>query len=109
MEKRPPLARTKRQRIDDPAAILAARKRDGVCLYGLIAQNGCSSGLDVHHILTRGTGGDDVLPNLICLCRRHHQEAQAYLIKPRELQETLTRFYGYTYPDENVRASTEAK
>ncbi len=89
----------KKRRIVDLQAVKDARKRDGVCLYGLIAQNGCRGPIDVHHILTRGTGGDDVLENLICLCRRHHMEAQAYIIKPAELQETLSRFYGYKYEE----------
>lgn len=27
-----------------------------------------------HHIKTRGSGGDDVAENLICLCIEHHTE-----------------------------------
>lgn len=30
--------------------------------------------VDVHHIVSRGAGGGDVLNNLIPLCREHHTE-----------------------------------
>ena len=30
--------------------------------------------VDVHHINSRGSGGDDSLANLVALCRFHHVE-----------------------------------
>lgn len=32
------------------------------------------SPVDAHHITTRGAGGDDVVENLLNLCRQHHAE-----------------------------------
>jgi hypothetical protein len=81
-------------RIADPEAIKAARKRDGCCLYGLISQDGCVEGFDVHHIETRGSGGSDLPNNLICLCRKHHQETHAGQITKEQLRGVLKRFYG---------------
>ena len=72
-------------------------KRDGVCLYGIIHKDGCEGGLSVHHIKTRGSGGSDVMENLITMCQKHHDQAQAYRIPPEHLMELLTRFHGYTY------------
>jgi hypothetical protein len=90
----------KDERLVDTMILRAAHKRDGVCLYGLIAKDGCSSGVDAHHIQTKGSGGDDDLKNLICLCRRHHNEAHARRVTPEQLYAVLKRFYGYTYEDE---------
>ena len=71
--------------------------RDGVCLYGLIKKDGCVGGLSVHHIKTRGSGGHDVPENLITLCQKHHNMAQAYQIPVAELHAILTKFFGYVY------------
>ena len=30
---------------------------------------------DIHHIVFRSHGGDDIPENLICLCRHHHDQA----------------------------------
>jgi 5-methylcytosine-specific restriction endonuclease McrA len=85
-------------RIVNPKEIEYVRyKRDGVCLWGLIKRDGCSGGLDVHHIDTRGSGGDDVRENLITLCRKHHNQAGAHRITPDELRTVLTKWYGYKY------------
>jgi hypothetical protein len=73
------------------------KKRDGVCLWGLFKKDGCSGGLDAHHIITRGAGGPDDRKNLISLCRKHHMEAQEYRIKPEELRAVLIKMYGYKY------------
>ena len=73
------------------------RKRDGCCLYGLIAKDGCVPGFDVHHLQTRGSGGDNSPENLICLCRKHHNEFHNGKISKEQLQAVLTRFYGYSY------------
>jgi hypothetical protein len=89
----------KKMRVIDPLAILAARRRDGCCLYGLVAQDGCVPGFDAHHIDFRGAGGNDALENIICLCRKHHDQAQARRIPASMLREVLTRFYDYSYED----------
>jgi hypothetical protein len=89
----------KKMRVANPLAMLAARKRDGCCLYGLVAQDGCVPGFDAHHIVFKGAGGNDAVENLICLCRKHHDQAQARRISSIRLHEVLTRFYGYSYDD----------
>lgn len=73
------------------------RGRDGVCLYGLLKQDGCYGPLDPHHIINVGAGGNDVEENLITLCRKHHDMAQAKRIPAEELRAILTRFHGYRY------------
>ena len=64
----------------------------GVCKYGLLAKDGCSGGLDVHHIDTRGSGGGDVKGNLILLCRRHHNRAHQGLISKQQLRDAVRHF-----------------
>ncbi|MEM4204717.1 MAG: HNH endonuclease signature motif containing protein [Candidatus Methanomethylicaceae archaeon] len=49
--------------------------------------------LDVHHIHTRGAGGDDDPMNLITLCRRHHDMAGTGLISKAELYIILSELY----------------
>ena len=53
------------------------RRRDGnVCrLCGRHAYP------DPHHILEKSLGGRDEDRNIVCLCRPHHDEAQAHLIR----------------------------
>ncbi len=72
-------------------------QRDGVCLWGLIEKDGCSSGLDAHHIIPEGVGGPDVEENLISLCRKHHNLAEALQITADQLRAVLTHFFGYQY------------
>jgi hypothetical protein len=80
------------------AAIEAARKRDArTCLYGLTTSEVCAGALHVHHIDTRGSGGDDVLENLICLCTLHHTMAHNGLILKSILRAILTRLYNYRF------------
>lgn len=86
-------------RVRDQTALRRAIERDGMCLWGLVSQDGCSAGLDPHHIVTRGAGGNDELTNLITLCRKHHDQAQAYKIPANDLRAVLTRFYGYRYEE----------
>ena len=78
------------------------RERDGVCLYGLVKKDGCSSGLDPHHIKTRGSGGSDAKENLITLCRKHHNEAQERKIKAGFLRRILQNFFRYEYTQEEL-------
>jgi len=54
---------------------------------------------DVHHIVTRGAGGDDDLANLICLCRECHNNAGK--IGKQLFREILSFYYGYIYGDCN--------
>jgi hypothetical protein len=83
--------------VDSTAKRRVRTKRDGVCLYGLLHKDGCSAGLDAHHIIPEGVGGPDVDENLISLCRKHHNMAEAHQIEPEELRRILTHFFGYQY------------
>lgn len=78
----------KNTRIVDEAAIEAVRA-GGVCEWckhkGKTTQSNML--LHVHHIKTKGSGGDDVPLNLILLCAHDHNEAHAKRIKPKELSE----------------------
>ncbi len=90
--------RAKALHVVDPSAKPRVRtKRDGVCLYGLIHKDGCSGGLDAHHIIPEGIGGPDVDENLISLCRKHHNLAEARIIPSEVLQRILSHFFGYQY------------
>ncbi len=93
----------KPQRIEAPFIVEAARWRDGVCLIGLLLKDGCVPGFDVHHIDTRGSGGDDILSNLICLCRKHHNAAHEGHITKGALRAALHRFFGYSYSAEEFQ------
>jgi hypothetical protein len=86
--------------IDEATRKRVVKNRDGICLWGLEhpGQYGpCSAGLDGHHIISRGSGGDDVEENLITLCRWHHIMAENHVIKPEELQAILRRRFHYNY------------
>lgn len=85
----------KKKRRTDPGAAKRVLRRDGVCLYGLISQDGCQGALDPHHIIYVSQGGDDTDENLITLCRRHHDQVHAHIIHPEELKQILGQFYGY--------------
>jgi 5-methylcytosine-specific restriction endonuclease McrA len=63
----------------------------------LIHKDGCSSGLDAHHIIPEGVGGPDVEENLISLCRKHHNLAEDRTITADQLRAVLTHFFGYQY------------
>jgi hypothetical protein len=78
------------------------RRRDGVCLAGLQLRDGCSVGFDVHHIASRGSGGDDTFENLICLCRRHHNRAHMGLIPRGRLREILHLYWDYFYTEDEL-------
>nr|MBN1228873.1 HNH endonuclease [Anaerolineae bacterium] len=84
----------------------AARERDGVCLVGLWSQDGCVPGVDVAHI--RGWGAHrssaDVLENVICLCRKHHQLHENGAIPDITLQGILYHYYGYGPEPDVVQA-----
>jgi 5-methylcytosine-specific restriction endonuclease McrA len=63
-------------------------------LYGLAAQDGCEGGTEVHHIVARSQGGDDILENGILLCHKHHEQATRHEIQAEAFREILARFYG---------------
>lgn len=81
----------------DPDAVEKVRRRDGVCLIGLIRQDGCRGMLSVHHIQKRSQSGPDEDRNLITLCMRHHDMVEAHIIPTSEVQACMTRFHGYEY------------
>ncbi len=89
-------------RIVSPQTIERVRMRDGICLAGLILRDGCSGGYDVHHIASRGSGGNDTLENLIVLCRRHHNMAHYGLISRGRLREILNLYWNYSYTPEEL-------
>ena len=66
-------------------------------MYGLLHKDGCKGGLDGHHIKGVGEGGDDVVENIISLCRWHHTKAELALITKEELFAILTLYHGYVY------------
>ena len=77
----------------------AVRKRDGTCLYGIMKKDGCVPGFDPHHMTSFGSDPrGDVLENMICLCRKHHDQAERNEIHKVELQGILYHFYGYGLP-----------
>jgi hypothetical protein len=81
-----------------------ARDRDGTCLYGLLWRTGCAGIISPHHIISFGSDPRrDVLENLVCLCKKHHDEAEAREIPAIVLQGLLYHFYGYG-PAENIIA-----
>lgn len=91
-----------KNRIVSPFTIDGVRKRDGICLIGLFLKDGCVPGYDAHHITTKGSGGDDIYENMICLCRKHHNDAHAGRITKGALRAALARFYGYAYTQEQL-------
>lgn len=99
MEKKRKTSSNFSPRVVDPAVVEGVRRRDGCCLYGLIAQDGCKGMLAVHHIEKRSQGGDDVPENLIVLCMRHHDRAERNLITAKQIKEVMTRFHGYIYKE----------
>lgn len=69
-------------------------------MYGMVYKTGCVPGIDVAHIKSFGGGSTpmervDVLENVIGLCRKHHQDHEAGIIKDLTLQLILYHFYGY--------------
>lgn len=85
-----------------PETVQRVRQRDGVCLAGLVLKDGCVDGFNVHHIASRGSGGDDTLQNLICLCRKHHNSAHYGLISRGKLREILRLYWNYLYTDQQL-------
>ncbi|MPL58620.1 hypothetical protein SDC9_04154 [bioreactor metagenome] len=75
----------KTPRIKNPKLIKQIRSI-GYCEY-------CSSrfALQVHHIKTRGAGGNDTEDNLICLCYLCHGWAHDGLIRKEELREIVNK------------------
>lgn len=76
----------KKKRVVDEGVIARVRAK-GYCML----RGTCCGGLDVHHIRSRGSGGDDVEDNLILVCRCHHNRIHNGLVKRYELYEALRR------------------
>ncbi len=98
------LGAPKPARIVNPEAIDFVRnKRDGYCLVGLAlsGQYGpCGgTGLHVHHIDTRGSGGDDIPEDLITLCPGHHNKAHLGQIAKTVMRGLLIRYFQYEYEE----------
>jgi len=89
----------KPKRIFDEDFSQKVRARDGVCVAGMFLRDGCSAGLDCHHITHRGAGGGDILENGISLCRRHHNRVHNGWISKMTMRSWLTRLYGYQYEE----------
>ncbi|MGB9660671.1 MAG: HNH endonuclease [Moorellaceae bacterium] len=73
----------RKRRRDRKAVQLARRDRCEVC--------GSTWGLQVHHIKSRGSGGEDTPDNLICLCVECHTKAHNGQIP----KEVLKRYADY--------------
>lgn len=85
----------KKKRVTDQKTIDYVRNhRDGVCVAGLELKDGCIEGLHVHHIKTKGSGGDDVETNLITLCPKHHDAAHRGYLSAQQLLGFLEKRYG---------------
>ncbi len=79
----------KEQRIADPRVVARVRARDPYCQV-------CGRPrTDVHHIKTRGSGGDDVEENLIGLCRECHSKAHNGEVSRERLLRVLRDKWGY--------------
>lgn len=78
----------KQKRIVDKELVAKIRAK-GYCMMS--GKGECWGGLDVHHIRTRGSGGDDVEDNLILLCRNHHNLAGTHFITRAELYAAIRR------------------
>lgn len=88
-------AKPKDIRINSKETRDEARRRDNwTCMYHLYKYHAIVAGTDIHHIYTRGSGGDDVLPNLISLCRECHNNAHLGKISKLDLQGILLKYYG---------------
>lgn len=89
----------KKLRIKDKTVFAKVVERDhGVCLACMYGEpNGMSGSAHIHHIKTRGSGGDDTLENLITLCATHHYYAHQRVLKAERLREILSNAYGYVY------------
>jgi 5-methylcytosine-specific restriction endonuclease McrA len=74
----------KPRRIIDRKAIEGAQRvRCQVCGSSWMPQ--------IHHIKSRGSGGDDVPENLICLCVACHDKAHRGMISKARLRELAGR------------------
>lgn len=90
---------SKPARIVDRQVTQKARARDLYCLYGIYHKDPCQGGLDGHHIIPVGTGGPDVIENVITLCRWHHTLAEARTISADACRHLMTTYHNYQYDD----------
>lgn len=82
-------------------------ERDRTCLYGFWYASECRFGLDPHHIIKRSSNGGDVKENIITLCRKHHDLAEANIISADSLRDILKGLYNYDYENEQRQGQWE--
>ena len=81
----------KATRVFSSRAVEAVRARDPYCRV-------CGGKREhVHHIKSRGAGGDDDVRNMIGLCSGCHSRAHAGEIFRDQLMKILTDRFGYQY------------
>ena len=51
-----------------------------------------SRSVDIHHIKYKSRGGQDVIGNLMALCRAHHNQAHNEILKENELRKIHYKF-----------------
>lgn len=66
--------------------LLARIRSLGYCM--LSGHSQCWGGLDAHHIIGKGAGGNDLEDNIALLCRFHHS-----LMHMKKIDEPTLRFY----------------
>ena len=86
----------KATRVFSSRAVEAVRARDPYCRV-------CGGKREhVHHIKSRGAGGDDDVRNMIGLCSGCHSKAHAGVISRFRLRHILSGLFGFVYEDEEV-------
>lgn len=78
-------------------------EQDLICCEVCLKQSRVDgSGMDIHHVKGRGKG-KDVIENLMCLCRRCHDEAHASKYTKDQLQ-LMHNYYLYAHDQkQNLR------
>lgn len=57
-----------------PCRVINRKLLDEVPLQGCYIGQDCYGKIVAHHLNTVGAGGDDIVDNLVPLCRKHHTE-----------------------------------
>ena len=63
--------------------------RDGGCIVC-----GAISNIEHHHVIRRSHGGDDTAGNMVCLCRKHHDQCDT-AATAEERQRWQAEFLAY--------------
>jgi hypothetical protein len=84
----------KPHRVENRKLIDSIFEEQGCCLIGLHGQYGACYGEEcLHHVKSKGSGGNDERGNLIRTCLHHHQVIHNGKIKKLILYEYLEEFY----------------